>query len=57
MTKTIRVKKPDDPFTAEIKARLDQIRRTQAKTPQRMSMPAIIDNLRGLAKLMQKVGR
>lgn len=65
MTKTISVKghtrrKPDptpDPFADKIRARLEQMRRHQAKVPQRQSMPSIVEGLRQLAKLMQKVGR
>lgn len=65
MTSTIRVKgyerrKPEktpDPFADKIRERLEQMRRHQAKVPQRQSMPSIIEGLRQLAKLMQKVGR
>lgn len=65
MTSTVRVKgyerrKPEktpDPFADKISARLEQMRRHQAKAPQRQPMPTIIEGLRNLAKLMQKVGR
>ncbi|WP_421580858.1 hypothetical protein [Shinella sp. M31] len=65
MTSTTHVKaherrKPEktpDPFADKISARLEQMRRHQAKAPQRQSMPSIIEGLRNLAKLMQKVGR
>jgi hypothetical protein len=65
MTSTTRVKahdrrKPErtpDPFADKIRARLDQMRRHQAKVPQPQSMPSIVAGLRQLAKLMQKVGR
>lgn len=64
MTKPVNVKgytrnaeKTPDPFADKIRARLDQMRRHQAKAPQRQTMPSIIEGLRNLAKLMQKVGR
>lgn len=65
MTSTIRVKgyerrKPEktpDPFADKISARLEQMRRRQAKVSQPHSLPSIIEGLRNLAKLMQKVGR
>ncbi len=49
--------KTPDPFAEKISARLEQMRRRQAKVSQRHSLPSIIEGLRNLAKLMQKVGR
>lgn len=64
MTKPVTVKgytrnaeKTPDPFADKIRERLDQMRRHQAKAPQRQSMTSIIEGLRSLAKLLQKVGR
>ena len=65
MTSTTHVKaharrKPErtpDPFADKIRERLEQMRRRQAKAPRPQSMPMIIEGLRNLAKLMQKVGR
>lgn len=64
MTKPVYVKghtrnaeKTPDPFADKIRERLEQMRHHQVKAPQRQSMPTIIEGLRNLAKLMQKVGR